>query len=502
MSKTKKSLYNLIASLIQVLVMQVITLVVSREVLAVYGSEINGVNAVFTNTLVWLMLIEGGFTFASSVALFKAFAKKDVLQANKILSATKKVLYKIGAYVGLGGVVLAFVAPFFIKTSLSYELMLSIFLLMAFGAFFGLIFTRKYLLMLSVKQEEYFKTSIAIVVSILINLLVYLIAVREVNYIWIRVVFVIGVLLTGIFTYILVKKRYPYISYNEEPDMDAIKGTKDMVFNKLASLVNSSVPLIYIAAVVGASYASVYAVYMIVFGFITKLNMMVANAVQNGFGQLIAEKNPDEVHKKFTVFEFLLIFTAFLLVSIAMPVTMPFIKFYTKNVFDVNYVNWNYLYLFVAITLIKIIHIPSGIVMLMSGAFKKSKKFQIRALVVLVLGIVIGGFFWKVEGILLGIFVAGMVLAIQEIHYTRTEYFKTGFQSIYKILGFLVVTIGFLITIEFLFVPNELSFGQIVYFTILFSIINFAIMGTLSYLFFNDIFKEVLAVINRMIKNK
>ena len=54
---------------------------------------------------------------------------------------------------------------------------------------------------------------------------------------------------------------------------------------------------------------------------------------------------------------------------------MPFIKFYTKNVHDVNYINWTYLYLFTGITLVKITHIPSGIVMLMSGAFKKSKNF-------------------------------------------------------------------------------------------------------------------------------
>lgn len=500
MSKTKKSVYNLTASLLQVLVMQVITLIVSREVLAVYGSDINGVNAVFTNTLVWLMLIEGGFTFASSVALFKAFGKKDVLQANRILSATKKILYKIGAYVGIGGVILAFVAPFFIKTSLSYELMLYIFLLMAFGTFFGLSFTRKYILMLSVKQEEYFKTYITIIVSILINVMVYLIAIKGINYIWIRVVFATGVVLTGLFTYIVVKKRYPYISYNEQPDMEAIKGTKDMVFNKLASLVNSSVPLIYIAAVVGASYASVYAVYMIVFGFITKLNMMVANAVQNGFGQLIAEKKANEVYKKFTIFEFSLIFISFLMISIATPVTMPFIKFYTKNVIDVNYVNWNYLYLFVAITLIKIIHIPSGIVMLMSGAFKKSKKFQIKALFVLITGVVIGGLIWKVEGILLGVFIGGMVLALQEIHYTRTTYFKTGFANIYKTLSILGVTIATLITIELLFVPSELSFTQIIYFIIQFSIINFTIMVALSYFFFNEIFKEIAAMIKLMIK--
>ena len=230
MSKTKKSVYNLIASLIQVLVMQLITLIVSREVLAVYGSDINGVNAVFTNTLVWLMLIEGGFTFASSVALFKAFAKEDIPYANRILSATKKVLNKIGLLVGLGGIVLAFVAPLFIKTSLTYDIMMYMFLLMAFGTFFGLSFTRKYTLMFSVKQEEYIKTYTSIFVSIAINTIIYFVAVKGLNYLWIRVIIAFGVVLTGSLIYYFVKRKYPYIAYNKEPDMEAIKGTKDMVF--------------------------------------------------------------------------------------------------------------------------------------------------------------------------------------------------------------------------------------------------------------------------------
>jgi O-antigen/teichoic acid export membrane protein len=498
-SKTKKSFYNILASLLEVIVTQVITLVVSRKVLSVYGSDINGVNAVFTNTLVWLMLIEGGFTFASSVALFKAFAKKDLDDVNKILSATKSVLNKIGLYVGLGGIALAIVAPFFIKTKLSYEVMLYMFLLMAFGAFFGLSYTRKYALMFSVKQEEYFKIYISIIISVVINAIIYFVATKEIDYIWVRIIFAIGVVLTGILTYYIVKKRYPFISYNEEPDFTAIKGTKDMVFNKFASLVNSSIPLIYIASVVGASFASVYAVYMIVFGFITKLSMMVANAVQNGFGQMIAEKTPSEVYQKFKVFEYILIFMAFLLISISTPLTMPFIKFYTKNVHDVNYVNWDYLYLFTGISLVRIIHNPSGITMLMSGAFKTSKKIQINALIILILGMIVGGYFWEVTGILAAILLSAIVLAVQEIVYTRRHYFKIGFRNLYKILFVFVITTSAIIYVELFFISLQLTFFEILFFAAVLAIINFSIFVIVTFVFFNEFYKEFLVLIKSLI---
>ena len=499
MSKTKKSVYNLIAALVQVCTIQIITLVVSRKVLSVYGSEINGVNAIFTNTLVWLMLLEGGFTFASSVALFKAFANKDLNYANRILSATKKALNKIGLLAAIGGVILAFVAPLFIKTSLSYDLMLSMFLLMVFGTYFGLAFTRKYALMFSVKQEEFLKIYISVFVSIITNAIIYVVATKGIYYVWVRVIVAFGVILTGILTWLIVKMRYPYVSYREEPDMKAIIGTKDMVFNKLASLVSTSTPLIYIASTIGAASASVYAVYMIIFGFVMKLNTMVANAVQSGFGQMIAEKTSNEVYLKFRTFEFSVILTAFILISIATPVTIPFIKFYTKNVSDINYINSVYLYLFVGITLVKVIHIPSGIVMLMSGAFKKSKTFQIKGLLILITGIVTGGYFKGIAGVLCGILIAAIVLGFQEIIYTRKEYFNRGFKDIIKTLTILGIATSFVILTELKYVPKELNFDEIISYTVFLSVINILVLLVIAYVFFNDIVMSVVLIVKSIL---
>lgn len=501
MSKTVKSILNLFASLIEVVIQQIITLVVSRKVLSVYGSEINGVNAVFTNTLSWLLLIEGGFTFVSSVALFKAYSKNDFNKANGILSATKKAFNKIGILVGVGGVILAVIAPIFIKSSLSYSMLLYMFLLMAFGTFFGLAFTRKYELMFSVSQELYFKTYISIFISLISNFIIFIIISPTVSYIWVRIIFAIGVVMTGLLTFIIVKQKFPYVSYNEKPDMLAITGTRDMVFNKFVSLIRSSIPLFYIASFVGAAYSSVYAVYMIIFGFISKLSMMFINSVQNSMGQLIAEKNPEEVFKKFRIFEFLVISLAMLLLSISIPLTLPFIKFYTKNVHDVNYISWTYLILFSLITLVQVIHIPSGIVMLMSGEFKKSKKIQINSLIVLIIGIVLGGVLAKINGILIGILLSSIVLGVQEVVFTRKKYFKIKFKNFIVFLFILFLTSIILIFIEIKIIPDTLSFINIVYFAILLSILNSILISFIVFLFFKEIFNELLMLFKHIFKN-
>ena len=89
MNKTKKTFYNTLATSFQMLIMQVISLVVSRKVLEIYGSDLNGVNAILSNVMDWILLLEGGLTLASNVALFKPFVNKDYDRCNNILSATK-----------------------------------------------------------------------------------------------------------------------------------------------------------------------------------------------------------------------------------------------------------------------------------------------------------------------------------------------------------------------------------------------------------------------------
>jgi hypothetical protein len=228
--------------------------------------------------------------------------------------------------------------------------------------------------------------------------------------------------------------------------------------------------------------------------------MMVINSVQNSFGQLIAEKNADDVFKKFKIFEFLVISLSLLLITISTPLTLPFIRFYTKNVHDVNYISWSYLVLFTLITLVQVTHIPSGIVMLMSGEFKLSKKFQINALIVLIIGIIIGGIIAKVNGILVGILLSSVVLAIQEIVFTRKKYFKINLNDFYKLLFILGITSFMLIIIELKFIPDILTFINIVYFAIVLTIVNSLTLCLVIFIFFRVLFYELVELMKLIVR--
>ena len=96
MSKGKKSILNALIALIQMGVTGVMGLLFNRTILELYGSAYNGINATITQIISTIMIVEGGFTLASNVALFDPWVKNDKYLINGILSATRKRFEKIG----------------------------------------------------------------------------------------------------------------------------------------------------------------------------------------------------------------------------------------------------------------------------------------------------------------------------------------------------------------------------------------------------------------------
>jgi len=495
MNKTKKTFFNTLATTIQMIVMQLISLLVSRKVLSVYGSDLNGVNAILSNVMDWIMLLEGGLTTASNVALFKPFVNKDYIQCNRILSATKKRFNQIGLLVFICGFGMAIVYPFFINTGIRQLDIFLMFTMMTMSTSFSVFYTRKYALMLNVSQSEYINTILGVAVSIVGNAAIFLVAYLGLNYLWIRVIYLAITVVNGLVVAIVVRQRYKFISFKEEPDFEAIKGTRDVVFQKLTGLLRTSAPLVFISMMVSAMYASVYSVYVFIYGFVRKIILMVVTATQSGIGQLIAERDTDSVYKVFRVFEYTSTLAVFLMMSVAIPMTMPFIRFYTRNVTDINYIDyWILVYMVVDIST-QVLHVPSGIVINMSGKFKEDRNFQIVSITVLVVAVLTLGTIMGFYGLLIGIALSSLVLAVQEIHYTRSKIFKKSYWDFFKPIlvntGFLIIPVAF----EMRGIPQELNL-------ILFGISGIALVicNTLVLLAGNYIFERerLMSLVSRV----
>ncbi len=472
MSKTKRAFYNVLATSIQMIVAQVISLVVSRKVLEIYGSNVNGINAILSNVMDWILLLEGGLTTATNVALFKPFVNKEYDKCSRILSATKKRFLIIGALILGVGLVLAIAYPPFIKTDVRYIDIVIMFTMMSASTAFSVGYVRKYALMFNVSQREYVNTILHTAFNILSGVCIFIAASFEVNYLYIRLIQFVVTIVNGLVIAIIIKKQYSNLNYKAEPDFESIKGTSDVVFQKLTGLLRSSAPLFFISIFVSASYASVYSVYILIYGFIRKLVLMVVTSTQSGIGQLIAEKPTDEVYKVFRIYEYTSIICVCLLMSIAIPMTMPFVRFYTQNVVDMNYVDFLLMFFIATNIFVQVLHIPSGTVINMSGKFKEDKNFQLASSGVLLICSVALNFLWGIYGILLGVLLGAVVLAVCEIVYARSKIFKVSYLEFFRPIIINLLVLIPIVLLESYLLPEKFTVLTFILYGLALALVN------------------------------
>lgn len=460
MSRSKRVVYNTLTSALNMVVMQAVSLIVSVKVLEIYGADFHGLNSILSNVMIWVLLLEGGLTTATTVALYKPFVQGDKKKCNSIISAGRIQFERIGILIFIIGALIAFVYPLFIKSEIPYWDICLMFLIMTVSTSFGVFYTRKYAVMYSVTQNEYVQQLISIVISVSGSIIIYFIAISKAHYLWIRLVYMLTTIATGIFIAIVIRRRHKFLKFREEPDREAITGTKHVVAQKLTAVVRTSSPSIFISIFDTTVAASIYAVNMYGYNFVRSIMNNILNSTQSGIGQVVAEKNDTAVYEVFRSFEYVMITTVVWLMGTAMAVMIPFVKIYTHGVEGVEYVSF---FLWIILPLnyaVQVCHLPSGVIINMNAKFKEDKNFQVLSMIVMLLGMIIFGYFWKLNGIVLGATIGSILLAVQEIRFARKHLLKRDYRDFLRPLLIDLPTMALMIYLECKIIPNDVTIPE------------------------------------------
>lgn len=424
MQKTKSSIYNAIIPIVSTLVSSILALISTRLILSNYGSDFNGVVATVNQIITVILIIEGGYTLAINVALFKPYINKEEDVINSILAAANKIFIKIAYAVLIVGVIATMIYSFFIKSNLDYFTIFSIFLLVIFSTFFNLIFTTKYRIMIHVAQKEYKISFGALILNNVCTLLVILMAYFSINMLIIRFIIMLFAVLNGIYVYILFKKDFKQYNFKHaNPDFLKIVGTKDIMIQKVTGAIYASAPILFISTFLSTAMASVYAVYNSIYSIGRMIISSLAIAPINGFGQLIAEKKKEFVYKKFLEHEYIIIIASVLLLSAIVVMINPFISIYTNGIKDINYLNNTIAFMSAIVILFEGVHVPSSNMINLIGDFKVAKKIQLINCILLIVVLLVGSYTSGIFGILAGTIIVNIVMAYMEIHYMHNKYF-------------------------------------------------------------------------------
>lgn len=500
-SRSKKVIYNTLTAALNMIVMQVVALVVSVKVLEIYGADFHGLNSILSNVMIWVLLLEGGLTTATTVALYKPYVHGDRDKCNHIISASRIQFERIGLLIFAIGAIIAFVYPFVIKSDIPYWDICLMFLIMSFATSFGVYFTRKYAVLYSVTQNEYIQQLISIAISICGSVVIYVIAISGAHYLWVRTVYMLTTLATGIVIAVVIRNKYKYLNFHVEPDKESIRGTKHVITQKLTSVVRTSAPSIFISIFDTTVAASIYAVNMYGYNFVRSIMNNVLNSTQSGVGQVVAEKDEDGIYEVFRSFEFVMITIVIWLMGTAVAVMIPFINIYTHNVSGVDYISYFLLIVLPLNYAIQVFHLPSGVIINMNAKFKEDKNFQITSMIAMLASMCLAGLLWGLNGIVLGATIGSIMLAVQEIHFARKYLLKRNYIDLIRPLVIDLLVMIPVIYLEFILIPRELSILKFFLYGFIVLIINGIILATVNLIFEKDRMKAVYTRFSTVLKH-
>lgn len=500
MNKSRRSIFTAVSAIALTLINGLFALLITRLVIVHYGSDFNGLNSTASQFISMLLIVEGGFTIATNVALFKPMAAEDHHAINRILSATRKIFKKIGIYFFLIGLAGSIIYSLIINSELSPLISFSVFMMTIVSTSFNLYFATKYRILLQSEHKEYILNGIQIATLIFSQLLILLTIFTDSSMLLVRFSTMVGAIINSLLIARVTKKKYACLDFDEEPDYESIKGTKDIFIQKITSLVYSSVPILFISATVGTVFASVYVIYNNVFYLLKSVIYAFINAPRMGFGKIIAEKESDYVLKVFLQYEFIVIYVMFTLLSTASVLIMPFISIYTSGITDANYYNWIIALLFVAITFFEIIHIPSGNIINMAGKFKTGRKIQTTASVVIVTVMLLGNYFMGFYGILLAVLITAVLLSVLEIIYIHERYFNRAIFSFLKLLLPNLAVMVLVTLIEIRFLPEIGSYMHFLIAGVQLVLLNGLILTALNLVVNHNIMIEIVERIRTALK--
>ncbi|MED3625554.1 polysaccharide biosynthesis C-terminal domain-containing protein [Neobacillus thermocopriae] len=400
--RTKSAINNLIAALLLSLVTAISGLILPKLFILTYGSEVNGLISSIKQFLVYLNLVEAGIGYAAMAMLYLPIREKNYNAINSILSAMRIQYIKSGWLFMALVLVLAFIYPLFVLDQISWIMSFLMVLVLGISGVSEFFLIGKYRVFLTAAQKGYIVSYIQLG-GVLLNLFVTIILVlAEVNPIIVQLLASAIYVFRFILLRLYLNKKYPLVSYIEEPNYQALDKKGDVLIHQIVNLILVNTPIIIITIFCSLKEVSVFTIYLLVHNMIVMVLSVFMNGFQAVFGDIISEKKKDLLRRNYHLYEC----SFFPVVTITYIVTallyMSFISLYTSGITDTNYIRPQLATLFVIIGILHNLRIPSMSILNSAGLFKETKVAAIiEAVISLVLSLILVQY-WGIVGVLIG----------------------------------------------------------------------------------------------------
>ena len=439
-SNVRKSSYNIATDAVGKILTIVISIIIPKLYIDNYGSDFNGLLNSLNGIFVYLNLLEAGIGSASIQALYKPITEKNYEKINGILSATRAYYLRQGFFFLSGLIAVSFCYPSFSHSDIDYWTIVLLVILSGTPYIAKFFFQGKYTVLLTADNSLYVLNIISNGIHVAANIIKAILLINRVNIILVQAVFACVYLLQVVLTSAYVRKRYEHVSFTETPDKLALSKSKSAMIHEFAYIVFNNTDVLLLTYFCGFKVVSVYSVYNMIFAQITLLLQSITTGSNAGLGQLMVTDRT-RYNRLFQNFEYTFqCFAAFVLISVGIMST-PFVRLYTINATDINYMLPGLAFLFTEIQILSLMRWPGVGAIKAAGMFKET---QWRALAEVIINLVTSIIMiqrYQIYGVLIGTIVALLYRTFDVILFTRQKILFTSKQkAMLKVIALIILT--------------------------------------------------------------
>ncbi len=430
---TKKALKNTFFQLLAELVTEISGFILPRYMLLTFGSALTGLVSSVNQMIKYLKKMEAGLSTASSVNLYAPLAKKDYEKASEVVSTSKAFYAKIGVYFSIGALLLAFIYPFVVEVGVDafpwYKVTCLVLILAGSGAISYFISSSYQALLIA--DQRYYIVSIINSVGGIITIPVILLLLFTDNML---VVQMGNLIITGFQSVaIALCARIIYkgkIKSVKTRDMGVLSMRWDVFVNEIGMLVETNAPVLIITFVMGVSSVAVYTIYNMVFQALQSVIRISRDTLRPSFGQVWASGDKERTKNAYNQYEWVIYTMTFVLYTVAGILILPFVKLYTRNITDIEYIIPAFAMFFCLSGAIRQLQVPASVMVGAAGKFKEVRgNIIVSAIACLVLGIP-GCYFFGLPGVMLAMVFATMIRSGYTTYYINKKVLGRSVRSV------------------------------------------------------------------------
>lgn len=380
---------NSASSLFYQLITIICGFVLPRFFLTYYGSEVNGLISSITQFLGFISLAECGVGAVVQSTLYKPLAEKDMGTVSKIVVSAEHFFKRI-AYILLGyTAVLMMVYPLITIDSFDYFSTLILIFVISISTFAQYYLGMTYKLLLNADQLGFIQYFIHAVALILNTILCVLLMQHGASIQVVRLSTSLIFILQPILLAIIAKRKYRIdhkIKLTEEP----IKQKWNGLAQHIATVVLGNTDTVVLTLLSTLENVSIYAVYHMVINGVKQIVVSMTNGMQAMLGNMLAKNETNKLKQVFDRIEWMLHTLVTFFFSVTAVLILPFVKVYTADITDANYMVPTFAYLITLAQAAYCFRLPYNIMVLAAGHYKQTQWSAIvEALINIVISVIL-----------------------------------------------------------------------------------------------------------------